>query len=176
MGLPPGGREQNRGASRPGAGVCLRRAHFWTPKSGRKNRRGDSGPPLFVQSVCIGFDTGQPLKNCKASGFLVIGAVRYRTAPDGPRADRHFLSCETDRWFYPFNRPAGEVSLTTKPQIRCQRKVFQWPRNSKSDGVRLGKKRGPGCPRRRFGHFFAEEKVTRVRAGEAREKPGYGAG
>ena len=30
-------------------------------------------------------------------------------------------------------------------------------------------KRGPGCPRRRFGHFFAVEKVTRVWAGEARE-------
>ena len=32
------------------------------------------------------------------------------------------------------------------------------------------KKRGPGCPRRRFGDFFAEEKVTRgVGAGSPHE-------
>ena len=36
-------------------------------------------------------------------------------------------------------------------------------------GASDGTKRGPGCPRRRFGHFFAVEKVTRVWAGEARE-------
>ena len=29
---------------------------------------------------------------------------------------------------------------------------------------------GLGSPQRRFGHFFAEEKVTRVRAGEARQQ------
>ena len=70
MRLPPGGRERNfqglrapgplygaypartrglvGGGSAPGP-----RAHFWTPKSGRKNRWGDPSPPPFVQSVSI---------------------------------------------------------------------------------------------------------------------------
>ena len=38
---------------------------------------------------------------------------------------------------------------------------FQWQLGISLAGVRLDKQRGPGCPRRRFGYFFAEEKVTR---------------
>ena len=54
-------------------------------------------------------------------------------------------------------------------EIRCPEELLlQWLCNAfllASDWA----KRGPGCPRRRFGHFFAVEKVTRVRAGWARE-------
>ena len=54
---------------------CLRRAHFWPPKNGRKNRWGDPRLPLFVQwDACKG-TTWLPLNFCGASGLLVIGAV-----------------------------------------------------------------------------------------------------
>ena len=42
--------------------------------------------------------------------------------------------------------------------------VFQWLPGISPDSVRLGKKGGPGSPRRRFGYFAAEGKVTRAGA------------
>ena len=52
-------------------------AYFSNAGKVGKSAPGTPRPPLFVQSVCIGFDTGQPLKYCKAAGLLVIGAVGY---------------------------------------------------------------------------------------------------
>ena len=42
-----------------------------------KTPPGTPRTPFFVQSVGIGFGTGQPLKYLFASGFFVIGAVRH---------------------------------------------------------------------------------------------------
>ena len=71
--------------------------------------------------------------------------------------------------------PAGEVRQSTALITRSQRqKASQWLRSAPSRASDWAKW-DPGCPRRRFGHFFAVEKVTRVWAGQAQEKPG-GAG
>ena len=62
--------------------------------------------------------------------------------------------------------------MPTAPITRGQRPY----RNSVATGYQnLGasdwiNKGGLGSPQRRFGHFFAEEKVTRARAGEARQQ------
>ena len=49
--------------------------------------------------------------------------------------------------------------------------VFQWQLGISPDGVRLGKHWGPGCPRRRFGYFAAEGKVTRAGARNTPKQP-----
>ena len=59
--------------------------------------------------------------------------------PDGPRADRHFLACETERWFYPFNRAGGQSQNRNPAEIRCQKALVQWHCSGKSDSIRLGK-------------------------------------
>ena len=68
--------------------------------------------------------------------------------------------------------PSGEVG---KPphQLRGASRpaVFQWQLGISPDGVRLGKHWGPGCPRRRFGYFAAEGKVTRAGARNTPKQP-----
>ena len=72
------------------------------------------------------------------------------------------ISASTNRNMYPINRAGGRSRTRNPAEIGCpEGPVIQWLPGPKSDDDRLGKKRGPGCPRRRFGHFFAEEKVTR---------------
>ena len=70
-----------------------------------------------------------------------------RTSPDGPRDEGWFLSCETDRWFYPFDRAGGRIQNRTPPQIRCQKKLVQWLRSGKSaqtDWAKIGVRGNPG--------------------------------
>ena len=112
-------------------------------RQSNQNAAGDTPDPAFVQSDACRGDTGQPLKYLFASGSLVIGAVLCRTSPDGPRADRHFLACETERWFYPCIRAGGPSQNRNPAEIRCQRAEFQWQSSIKSGSVRLGKSGGP---------------------------------
>ena len=68
--------------------------------------------------------------------------------------------------------PSGEVRDPPHRLRGASRPaVFQWQLGISPDGVRLGKHWGPGCPRRRFGYFAAEGKVTRAGARNTPEQP-----
>ena len=71
---------------------------------------------------------------------------------------------------YPYGAQVRRSEIITAPITTSRRqKEIQWLRSARlqaTDWI----KRGPGCPRRPFGHFSGEGKVTRVRAGQAREK------
>ena len=68
--------------------------------------------------------------------------------------------------------PSGEVRDPPHRLRGASRPaVFQWQLGISPDGVRLGKHWGPGCPRRRFGYFADEGKVTRAGARNTPEQP-----
>ena len=61
--LPPNPGVFRRGQQGPSALFCLRRVHFWTPKSEPKKRQPPSGwTPAVAQSDAPGLDAAQPLK------------------------------------------------------------------------------------------------------------------
>src|SRR5699024_9777319 len=65
----------------------------------------------------------------------ILPAVRYKKN----------VSASTNRNMSPFKRPAGGVSLTTKPQIRCQNAI-QGQRSFPTDKDRLDKIGDRGVP------------------------------
>ena len=97
----------------------------------------------------------------------------YPTSPVDPRDDRHFLSDETKRWFYPFNRATAEAGIDTRQRLETRRTLwFSGTTASKSDKVRLDKGFQNHGFWRPFGHFSGEGKVTRgLGPGRARFVP-----
>ena len=74
---------------------CLRRAHFWTPKSGRKRRWGDPRPPILFNRLGV-------ICGPDAAEFPIVPRNRcggLRTSPAGPRAEGGFC--------FPFGRALG---------------------------------------------------------------------
>ena len=68
--------------------------------------------------------------------------------------------------------PSGEVGYPPHRLRGASRPaVFQWQLGVFPDTGRLDKQRGPGCPRRRFGYFAAEGKVTRAGARNTPKQP-----
>ena len=139
----------------------------------------------FVQSVCIRFDTAQPLNFC-----LLASDLHRVSCPASAVA---LLKGEANLGFY--NELPAPVATTQAPtrkkkqpstrgataevrksphRLRRSRRPaeIQWLPGIFLAGVRLGKKRGPGCPRRRFGYFAAEGKVTRAGARNLPCQPG----
>lgn len=77
----------------------------------------------------------------------------------------------------PLQKAVRRSPIRSPPQIRCPKESGGFSGCAASSPEASDwENRGPGCPRRRFGHFFAEEKVTRVRAGEARKPSPEAAG
>ena len=73
--------------------------------------------------------------------------------------------------FQPEGRQAEYVTHRTDYEGAGGKEVFQWLPGISPDSVRLGKKGGPGSPRRRFGYFAAEGKVTRAGARKIPKQP-----
>ena len=103
--LPPGGRERNFRGLRPrdlwGLPGPKPRVHFCTHKSEPKKRQ----PPLGWTPALSNRTLAK--EHCAATESLFcLRLPRHRsgdipTPPVGPRDDRHFLSCKTNRWLYP---------------------------------------------------------------------------
>ena len=142
--------------------------HFCTHKSEPKRRQPPSGwTPAFVQSVTIGFGTGQPLNFRWASGALVIGAVVYelRLSPRSVKQTCRWHVCSAGRsgcaarrlrWreepvCFPKKQATSEgVSrsrTSSPPQVGSpEDSLIQWQSTGKFHQHRLGKQRGPGLP------------------------------
>ena len=77
----------------------------------------------------------------------------------------------------PLQKAVRRSPTRSPPQIGCPKESGRFCGCAASSPEASDwENRGPGCPRRRFGYFAAEGKVTRVRAGEAREPSPEAAG
>ena len=102
-----------------------------------------------------------PLAPRNRSGGLPTSLV-------SPRVDRHFMSSETNRWFYPFNRATAEAGIDTRQRLETRRaRLFSGNAPSKSDRIRLDKKRGSGVSPAVFPPTFGRPKVGPGRGGGA---------
>ena len=137
------------------------RVTFCTHKKSPKRRRGDPGPPLFAQSDAPKFNAWLPLK---FQMYFVIGAVVYGlrlTALESIDASDYAKQIDGSiplrgRQPKPDKISGGDQMLKSRSSVAAQFSLAC---------VRLGQQRGPGCPRRRFGYFADEGKVTAGRGG-----------
>ena len=158
----PGG--FRRGRKRPStsrASPARTRVTFCTHKKSPKKRRGDPGPPLFSQSVGIGFAAALPLKQqiLRASDLRQVSrpasAVALLKGQMNLFSATNFLLLWEARGFSIAKKqqslsargPSGEVG---KPphQLRGASgpAVFQWQPGISPDGVRLDKSGSGGTP------------------------------
>ena len=173
----------------------LRRGTFPSPEKYPKGRWGDPGPghpllafgqftlqpPFFIQSDTYKGDTRLPLNFCRACGHLVTGAVGYAlrlTAlglkvascfADGSRSvsrRRRKHDIET-KIRLPLQKAVRRSPTRSPPQIGCPKESGRFCGCAASSPEASDwENRGPGCPRRRFGYFAAEGKVTRAYGAE----------
>ena len=151
-----------------------------------KKRWGDPRPPLFIQSVCIEADTSQPpnFHTLRASDLRLVFCP---TSPDGLlKGEANLIFCVGPP--APIGPCTGfrhqkiEMSLIPRAVRRSAQRTAPITRGHRpcGDSVATGflpcrrpieQKRGPGCPRRRFGYFAAEGKVTRAGARNTPKQP-----
>ena len=147
------------GPPRPGLGVLFPRR-----KSTQKGA-GDTPAPF----VCpIGRYQGRYPVATEFPQSLRLPRNRcgvLRTSPVGPRADGCFLPHKIDSSIPSKGRQPKPDEKPAADQI--PKNLVQWLRSIKSDTDRLGKKRGPGCPRRFFRPLLGVQKWTRRRQNSA---------
>ena len=114
------------------------RPTFGRPKVGGKTAGETPGPLLFAQSVTIKFRTGPPLKYCKASGLLVIGAVGDQ--PCLTALGLIGISCCAKQTDGSIPSKGRQPKLDKKPGgDQMLKKLIQWHSSIKPDRDRLGK-------------------------------------
>ena len=123
---PPGASEASRfglwppGLPGPDPGIASGGPTFGRPKVGGKTA-GETPDPLCLPN--------RTLPNLTPVATEIPDVLRnrsgdLRTTPDGPRDDRYFLSCETNRWFYPFNRATAEAGRATRRRSDAKERCF----------------------------------------------------
>ena len=151
-----------------------------------KRRWGDPRPPLFIQSVCIEADTAQPpnYHTLRASDLRRVSGRTSAVALLKGQANLIFCvgppapiePCTG------FRHQKTEMSLSPRAVRRSAQRTAPITRGQRpcGDSVAtgflpcrrpIGQKRGPGRPRRRFGYFAAEGKVTRAGARNTPKQP-----
>ncbi len=168
------------GGSTPGPRVTFVRTKV------TKRRWGNPRPPLFIQSVCIEADTAQPpnYHTLRASDLRRVSGRTSAVALLKGQANLIFCvgppapiePCTG------FRHQKTEMSLSPRAVRRSAQRTAPITRGQRpcGDSVAtgflpcrrpIGQKRGPGRPRRRFGYFAAEGKVTRAGARNTPKQP-----